>query len=292
MSHIEFIRTAQDGQELFYQGWMPQGEAKAVVCLVHGLGEHSGRYAYVARMLNDAGYALIGFDQRGHGKTPGAKGVTPPYGRMLDDISLLIDEAGKRVPGKPRFLYGHSMGGNLVVNYAMQRQSVAVGALSGIVATSPALRTASKPPAAKVTAGKVLYRLAPNVVMPNGLELAGISRDPAVVEAYKADPLVHDKMSARLGLDVLRQGEWALAHADQFPPIPLLLVHGTADRLTSAPACEEFAGAIGRAASAGSCGCDCTLKLWPGYYHETHNEPEKDQVLCYMIDWLDQIGRR
>ncbi len=153
MSHIEFTRTAPDGQELFYQGWLPQGEIKAAVCLVHGLGEHSGRYAHVGRALNDAGYALLGFDQRGHGKTPGAQGVTPPYARLLDDIGLLVGEAGKHFPGKPRFLYGHSMGGNEVLNYALQRKAE-TAVLSGLIATSPALRVAYAAPCSQARGRK------------------------------------------------------------------------------------------------------------------------------------------
>lgn len=286
MSHIEFTRTTLDGQELYYQGWLPEAEPKATVCLVHGLGEHAGRYAHVGAALNRAGYAMLGFDQRGHGKTPGKRGVTPPFDKSLDDIKLLLDEAAKRFPAGPRFLYGHSMGGNLVLNYAIRRQPGAKD-IAGVVSTSPGLRTAFKPPAATVAAGKVLYRLAPNTVMPNGLELAAISRDADVVQAYKNDPLVHDRMSARLGLDILQQGEWAITHAAEFPPIPLLLVHGACDRLTSAPATEEFASKVRAAGKA-----NCTLKIWPDCYHETHNDPEKAQVIQYMIDWLDGIGRR
>lgn len=283
MSHIEFTGKTPDGQELYYQGWAPAGVPKACVCLVHGLGEHVGRYEHVAAALNEAGYAVLGFDQRGHGKTPGPRGVTPPFDRLMDDIGLLLDEAARRFPGRPRFLYGHSMGGTWVLNYAIRRKP----AVSGVIATSPGLRTAFKPPAAKLLAGKVLYRLAPNFVLPNGLELEGISRDEVIVTAYKGDPLVHDKMSARLGLDVLQNGEWAIEHAAEFPPIPLLLVHGACDRLTSAPATEEFAGKVRAAGKT-----DCTLKLWPECYHETHNEPEKAQVIEYMIHWLDRMGRR
>lgn len=282
MSRIEFTRTTPDGQELYYQGWAPAGEPKGVVCLVHGLGEHAGRYAHVGEALNDAGYALLGFDQRGHGKTPGKRGVTPPFGLLMDDIGLLLDEATKRFPGTPRFLYGHSMGGNWVLNYALRRKP----AIAGVVSTSPGLRTAFKPPAAQVLAGKVLYRAAPAFVMPNGLNLNSISRDPATIAAYQADPLVHDKMSARLGMDILQQGEWAIEHATEFPPIPLLLVHGACDQITSAPATEEFA----KKARAGSLSPSVTLKLWPECYHETHNDPEKAEVIAYMIAWLDETG--
>jgi alpha-beta hydrolase superfamily lysophospholipase len=285
MSHIEFTRKTSDGQELFYQGWLPTAEPKAVVCLVHGLGEHAGRYAHVAQALNQDGFAVLGFDERGHGKTPGTRGVSPQFDRSLDDIRLLLEEAATRFSSAagavPRFLYGHSMGGNLVLNYALRRKPD----IAGVIATSPFLRAGFKPPAAKLLAGKVLYRLAPNTVMPSGLELAALARDPAVLDAYTKDPLVHDRMSARLALDLVQQGEWALAHAGEFPPIPLLLVHGGCDRLTSAPATQEFAGKVKAAGHP-----NCTLKIWPDCYHETHNEPEKTQVIQYMIDWL--IGIR
>jgi alpha-beta hydrolase superfamily lysophospholipase len=280
MSRIEFTRTTPDGQELHYQGWTPQGEPKAVVCLVHGLGEHAGRYAHVGEILNGVGYALLGFDQRGHGKTPGKRGVTPPFDVLMDDIGLLLDEAANRFSGRPRFLYGHSMGGNWVLNYALRHKP----AIAGVISTSPGLRTAFEPPAAQVFAGRLLYRLAPAFVMPNGLELAAISRDATTITAYQADPLVHDKMSARLGMDILRQGEWAIEHAGEFPPVPLLLVHGSCDRITSAPATEEFAKKV-KAANR----TDVTLKLWPECYHETHNDPERAEVIAYMIAWLDGI---
>lgn len=275
MPHIRYNKVASDGVTLDYHLWSPVAPPRAVVCLVHGLGEHAGRYDHVGRLLNESGYALMGFDQRGHGHTAGPRGVTPPFERTLDDITLLLDEAATRFAGKPRFLYGHSMGGNWVLNYALRCRP----AVAGVIATSPGLRTAFKPPAIKVMLGKVLYRLAPDMVMPNGLNQDAISRDPEVVKAYAADPLVHDKMSARLGLDILQQGEWALAHAAEFPPIPLLLVHGAADSITSVPATREFADkATG----------DVTFKEWPECYHETHNEPEKAAVLAYMISWLDQ----
>jgi len=190
----------------------------------------------------------------------------------MDDIGRLLDEAAARYTDKPRFLYGHSLGGNLVINYSLRRKPD----LAGVIATGPALRTATPPPAWKLALGKILYKIQPGMQMANGLDRDGLARDPAVVRAYASDPLVHDRISARLALDMLQAGEWALAHATEFP-LPLLLVHGTADRLTSSKATQEFA-----AQAPG----DVTLKLWEGFYHETHNEPEKAEVLGFMIDWL------
>ncbi len=292
MSHIEFTKQPSDGLSFYFQGWEPEGPARAVVCLVHGLGEHSGRYAHVAQALNDAGYILFGFDLRGHGRSGGRRGHIPSYEALMDDIGALLDEAATRFPGLPRFLYGHSLGGNLVLNYALRRCASAAATdavtlsaaersrrVSGVIATSPAIRLPNPPPPLQVALAKVMNRLYPGLQMPNGLPLNGLARDPEVIRAYASDPLVHNRISVRLALEMLSAGEWALAHAAEFP-LPLLLVHGTADILTSAQASAEFAARV----PAGR----CTLKLWEGFYHETHNEPEKAEVLGFMVDWLNK----
>jgi acylglycerol lipase len=282
MQHIEFTQQAPDGIQFYFQGWQPDAPSKAVVCLVHGLGEHSGRYAHVAAALNDAGYALLGFDLRGHGKSGGPRGHTPTYDTLMDDIGRLLAEAARRYSGKPQFLYGHSLGGNLVLNYALRRCSGQAlrrkPGLAGVVATSPAIRTATPPPGSQITLAKIVNRIRPAMQMANGLALDGLARDPEVIRAYTNDPLVHDKISVRLALEMLQAGEWALAHAAKFP-LPLLLAHGSADKLTSATASAEFARKVPG---------NCTFKLWDGFYHETHNEPEKAEVLSFMIDWLQQ----
>jgi len=272
MQHIEFTRQTSDGVQLYFQGWQPDTAPKAIVCLVHGLGEHSGRYTHVAAALSDVGYALFGFDLRGHGKSGGPRGHTPSYDALMDDIGCLLDEAAKRYPGLLRFLYGHSLGGGLVLNYALRRKPP----VAGVIATSPWLRLAFAPSGMMVALAKIMDRLSPTFVQSNGLSTRDLSHDPEVVRAYEADPLVHDRISARLGMTMLTAGEWAIAHAAEFP-LPLLLVHGTADRITSAQGSQEFANKVPG---------DCTLKLWEGLYHETHNEPEKAGVLAFMVDWL------
>ena len=273
MNHIEFTHQSPDKLQFYFQGWEPEASVRAVVCLVHGLGEHTGRYAHVAAALNDAGYAVLGCDLRGHGKSGGPRGHTPSYDTLMDDTGRLLDEAAERYSDKPRFLYGHSLGGNLVLNYTLKRKPQ----LAGVVATSPLIRTTNPAPAVKITLGKLMYKLQPGVTMANGIPLDSLAHDPEIGRAYAADPLVHNKISARLALDMLQAGEWALAHAAEFP-LPLLLVHGTADELTSAAATQEFAGKVRG---------DCTLKLWDGFYHETHNEPEKAEVLAFMAAWIE-----
>ena len=273
--HFESTRQTPDNLCIYYQHWLPEQPAKAVVCLVHGLGEHSGRYAHVASALNNTGYALLSFDLRGHGRSDGPRGHTPAYDVLMTDIDGLLDEAAARYSGLPCFLYGHSLGGNLVLNHALRRKP----AIAGVIATSPAIRVASPLPASQVALARVMNKVRPSLQMANGLALEGLARDPEVIRAYTGDPLVHNKISVRLALGMLEGGDWALAHAAEFP-LPLLLVHGTQDTITSVKASQEFAAKVP--------GERCTLKLWEGFYHETHNEPEKAEVLRFMIDWLNR----
>jgi alpha-beta hydrolase superfamily lysophospholipase len=277
MKHFEFGWKTKDGVEIYAQGWEPKPPPRAVVCLVHGLGEHSGRYAHVAEAFGKAGYATLALDQRGHGKTSGLRGHAPAFEVFMEDIGSLLQEADRRYPGLPQYLYGHSMGGGFVLNYVLQRRPQ----LAGVIASAPALETAFRPPAWKVALGKLLAGCWPGFSLPNGLEVEVISRDPEVIRRYLLDPLVHDRLSARLGIDLLRQGQWALDHAGEFS-LPLLLMHGSADRLTSAQASREFAARAGDG---------CTLKIWEGLFHELHNEPEKDSVMVYVIDWLNARRR-
>lgn len=273
MKHDEFSRKAPDGVDLYFQEWRPEDRARAVVCLVHGLGEHSGRYGHVAAHLNEAGYAVVAFDQRGHGRSGGPRGHSPSHTTTLDDIGLLLAEANARYPELQKHLYGHSLGGGMVINYALRRRPD----IRSVIATSPALRQATPAPQWKTAFGKLLRDIRPEMQVSNGLDLSGISRDPEVIRAYRADPLVHDRVSARLGTDTLASGEWALVHAGEFP-LPLLLIHGSADRITCPKASREFAD------HAGDC---CTFVLLDGCYHETHNEPDAHLALDAITGWLD-----
>ncbi len=264
---------SRDGLKFYARGWEPDARPKAAVCLVHGLGEHVGRYAHVGQAFNGAGYALVGYDERGHGQTGGARGHTPSYDAMMDDIADLLSFVEKRYAGLPRFLYGHSMGGNQVINFALRRRP----ALAGVIATDPWLKLAFEPPALRVALGRMMDKIAPGFTQKSGLETAALSRDPEVERVYVTDPLVHDKVSARLFVSMYDAGLWAFGHAAEFP-LPLLLMHGTADRLTSAEASRQFAERGGK---------NVTWRAWEGWYHEIHNEPGKAEVLQVMIGWMD-----
>jgi len=274
MAGNEFNWRTGDGLELYGREWPVAAEPRAVVALVHGLGEHCGRYGHVARALNDAGYALMAFDLRGHGRSAGPRGHTPSLAALMDDIELLLQQAGERFPGRPCFLYGHSLGGLLVLNYALRRRP----ALAGAIVTGPALRTPMEGQGFKVTLARLMSRLLPGLTMASGLPVEALSRDPAVVQAYVSDPLVHDRATARLAVELFSAARWALEHADEFPPVPLLIMHGGADRICLPEGSCDFAARVPG---------ECTLKVWEGLYHEVHNEPEQHEVLRFMIEWLN-----
>ena len=259
---------SEDGLRLAWFRWDQAGAPRGTVCLAHGHGEHAGRYHHVARAFVRAGFVFLAFDWRGHGRSEGTRGHSPSLGIMLDDVGRLLALA----PARPRVAYGHSTGGLLVLLRALTEPA----GIQGVIATSPWLRLSFPAPAFKVLMGRMLKGILPAMTAATGLEQAALSHDPAVVAAYGADPLVHERMSFRLGIDLLNGGEWALAHAAEFR-LPILLMHGEADRITDPAATREF---FEKASSA-----DKTLRLWPGLYHETHNELEWEKVIEGSTGW-------
>ena len=274
MKHSEFKFKTFDGLQLFAQSWQPETKSRAVICLVHGMGEHSGRYIHVAEQLTQAGYVLFAFDLRGHGQSPGPRGHTPSYEALMQDISSLIEAANKQFPQLPFFLYGHSLGGNLILNYILRHQTQ----FKGVIATDPWFRLAFEPPAFKIILCKIMNKIWPSFSQSSGLDTNALSHDPKVVHAYENDPLVHNYISARMFIGIYQAGQWALEHASEFS-LPLLLMHGGADKITSVKASSKFANKITK---------NCTLKIWDGLYHEIHNEPEKQEVLAFLINWLNE----
>jgi alpha-beta hydrolase superfamily lysophospholipase len=273
MDHDESSWVTDDGVRLYYQGWFPSGgETRGVILLVHGLGEHSGRYAHLGEFLTENGLAVHTFDLRGHGKSGGARGVTPSFERLMKDIDLLFAEADQRHPGLERILYGHSLGGVLVLNYALRRKP----RLNGVVSASAALRTSVEEQPIKAILARLFGSLLPGLVLESGLDTSALSRNPDVVAAYENDPLVHSKISFGLGKGTLDAIAWAYEHASEFPA-PLLMIHGTSDQLAYAHGSEQFAELVPKG---------CTLKLWEGLFHELHNEPERDKVLDYILAWI------
>jgi alpha-beta hydrolase superfamily lysophospholipase len=272
MKNQTFAWQSFDGLPLFAQSWEPDSAPRAVVCLVHGLGEHSGRYQHVAQAFTQAGLAVLTFDLRGHGQSGGTRGHTPSADAYLNDIDQLLAEAGTRYPGAPRFLYGHSLGGLLVLFYTLKRKP----AVKGVISTSPALATPLSDQKLKIAMSKVLGPLLPTLGMASGLDANLISRRPEVVEKYNKDPLVHGVVTFGFGATMIQAMEYTNTHAAQFPA-PLLLLHGEKDAITYAAGSRAFAG---------QAGASVTFKTFPLGLHELHNEPEQDEVIRLMVEWI------
>lgn len=271
-----FQLSTPDGITL--QGYHHSTESKpnAVIALVHGMGEHAMRYKHVAEYFNQLNIALVSIDHRGHGRSTGKRGHTPSYDALMHDLEILLKKTNEAYPGVPVILYGHSMGGNLVLNFLIRKKTDVKGA----IVTAPYLRLAFEPPAWKVKLGKFSAGILPSLSQPTGLDVKAISRDEAIVAAYEKDPLVHDKITSAFFVNVHFAGPYAIEHAKEIQ-VPVLLMHGTADRLTSAEGSREFAK---------NAGAHVELKIWDGFYHELHNEPEKNEVLDYEANWLKKLG--
>ncbi len=250
----------------------PVEKPKAVISLVHGFGEHIGRYEHVAAYFNERNTAVIGYDRSGHGLSEGKRGHTKNYAVLLDEIGELIRQTRGRYPGVPLVLYGHSQGGNLALNYALRREA----GLSGIVATGPWIKLAFEPSGFLVFLGKLTRMIYPAFSQPNNLNADHLSTDAEVGKAYVADPLVHNRVTSETGLSMIESG----AYLDQYKgpfPCPLLLMHGGADQITSPEATRDFASRLEG---------DVTLKIWDGLYHEIHNEYRQAEVLDAIWSWM------
>lgn len=279
MKHHEMTWKSNDGLDIFAQAWEPDVVSpRAIICLVHGLGEHTSRYVHVAEAFSKEGFILFGADLRGHGRSGGPLGHISSIEDFMQDIDTLFGQAQARYPGVPLLLYGHSLGGILVLHYGLKRKPP----VKGVIATSPGLHTALEKQPLKVFMAKMLGSIMPNTTLASGLDPKGISHDQAVVQAYINDPLVHDKASLGFGKAMLEVTAWTLEHAGEFP-FPLLLMHGKDDQIAFPSSSIEFAAPLKD---------KCTLVLWDGGYHELHNEPEKAEVFKTMVLWIDARLRR
>ena len=274
MNNSNFYQEDHKNRKIFFQQWLPNIPVKGVIALVHGLGEHSGRYGRMAEFYTSKGLAVIAIDLYGHGLTEGKKGHVDSMEAFMEQLSVLTEKTKVLASGKPVFLYGHSMGGNLVLNYLFRNKPD----IQGVIASAPAVKPGFEPPKIKILIGKIGRAIAPSFTQPNGLELAALSRDVAVVAAYIADPLVHNQLSGVLGLGILEWGEWLLKNPKN-ASIPVLFMHGTADRLTNFEASKQLASQLSG---------DVTFNACEGMYHEIHNESDKQVVFDFTHNWIVQ----
>jgi alpha-beta hydrolase superfamily lysophospholipase len=261
------------GKKLFGQAWLAE-DPRGVVVLVHGMGEHSGRYSSsVVPQLVGEGYSVFATDHFGHGHSEGRRGYSPGYEGVMDSIGLTQEKAQAEIPGLPVFLYGHSMGGNAVLGYAMSRKPQ----VNGVISTSPFLKMAFSPPAWKMGMGKLFSYVLPWITMPSGLNPEHISREPWEVKKYIEDPLNHDKVSPNFVFPFLEKAAWMMSHAQELE-VPVLLCHGTGDQITSHWATKAFAKQLKQA----------ELHLFEGGFHELHNDLDRDEFYRIITSWLDK----
>ena len=280
MQYSECYVNSIDGTQLFFRCWQPQqGPVKAVINFVHGFGEHSGRYAHWGANFVQHGIAMTAIDYRGHGKAGGKRGHTESMKRLMDDVQTLVDRTKTLFPDVPHFLYGHSMGGNMVLNYHLRRER---NFFKGIISSSPWLKLAFDANIFQVIMAKALVAIFPRIVTKTNLVVEMISHDPAVQQAYKNDPLVHGFISLKLYNVITNGGLYVLKNYSKIQT-PTLLQHGTADQITSYKA-SMFLGYKARNI--------IHFHSWPGLYHELHNEFEKDDVFKYVHGWIKQQLQR
>ncbi len=267
--------TASDGDNIALQDWpLADGQAwRGMVLLVHGLGEHAGRHDALAQRLNSWGFAVRGYDQYGHGESGGGRGLLPTPMRLLDDLADIVDSTRLRMPkGAPLILLGHSMGGLVAGRFV----ALGLRRVEGLVMSSPALDPGLNPLQKLLLA--TLPRVVPNLTVGNGLDASFISHDPGVVEAYRRDPLVHDRVSGRMGRFIADAAAATVASAGDWK-VPTLLLYAGADRLVNPAGSRAFAAAAPASVVTAMC--------FDGMFHELFHEPDPEPVYEALRRWLD-----
>ena len=273
MTHTEYTWQLA-GKRIFAQAWIPGTQPRAVVILLHGLGEHSGRYGRWGSLFNSAGYALLSSDLFGHGRTEGKKGHVKSYQLLLDQVDLMMEKSREIFPDIPRILYGQSMGGNIAINYAISKDPP----VSALIVSSPWLKLVVPESPLKKMLAKAVNAIFPGLRIKAGRVGAELlSHDPEHWADVRSDPLVHNLVSLRYACEMMTRGEYALRHVYKINK-PFLLMHGSGDGITSHKASEDFVANTSERTH---------LKIWEGLRHELHNELEYREVFQYIINWLE-----
>ena len=280
MRHQEGTFKGIRNASIYYQCWLPEGESTAVLLIVHGLAEHSGRYMNVVNHFVPLGYAVYGVDHVGHGKSSGTRVYVERFEDYTDTLKIYFDMVRHWQPEKPVFLVGHSMGGLIGAVYLLDHQAE----LTGAVLSGPAVKVHDTVSPAFIFVGKLISVLMPKLGL-IGLEAEGVSRDPAVVQAYVNDPLVcRGKVTARLSAELVKAIRRVAAEATKIT-LPILILQGSADRLVDPKGAQMLYDAVNSV--------DKTIKIYDGLYHEVYNEPEHGQVLGDVKAWLEtHLSRR
>jgi alpha-beta hydrolase superfamily lysophospholipase len=284
MMEPEYIRRAEDyfetarGSSLFFRSWQPPLPERVII-LVHGFGEHSGRYEKFASWFSRRGFAVYAHDQQGHGHSPGKRGHVDQFDYFLDDVQRLIAVAAIDHPHLPRVLIGHSMGGLIVTSLACTRRP----AVNFVVASSPALSLSPDISPVKLRMARLLRRIVPRLSMSAGLDATGLSSDANVVQDYLADPLVHGQVTVAMGAgmsDTILRTEGAAGNVG----VPMLLLHGESDPLCRVEGSRAFYAGMLQGEQTGS-----AIRTYPDMLHEIFNEPDREKVYADLLEWILRV---
>jgi acylglycerol lipase len=279
MKHQEGYLKSNQATNVYYQYWLPEDKPKAILMVAHGLAEHSSRYMNLVNHFVPLGYGVYGIDHIGHGKSEGKRVYVEQFQDFTKTLKIYFDSIREKQPETPIFLIGHSMGGLIGAAYLLEHQND----LSGAVLTGPAIKIPENISQIAILAGKIFSVLMPKLgVAP--LVFEGISRDPAVVEAYINDPLVYTgKITARLAAELLKTMHTVTEHAAKIQ-LPIMIAQGSEDSLVDPVGAQLLYDLVGSG--------DKTIKLYDGFYHEIFNEPEHAQVLKDVQLWIEkQLGK-
>jgi acylglycerol lipase len=277
MGHETGSFKAVDGTNIHTEAWLPEGNARAVVLISHGIGEHIGRYGHVAARLNADRYAVYGLDHRGHGKSDGVRAYYDDFDQPVNDLKQVLDQVKAAQSGKKIFLYGHSLGSLIALVFTLRHQQE----LAGLITSGTPLEVEAGQPGLLVALGGLLNRVIPKTaILP--LPTSALSHDPAVVKAYETDPLnYHGNVRVRVGQQIVEMSRMVKARLSEIT-LPLFIIHGVQDKICPPAGSEVLYRGAGSK--------DKTLKLYPDLYHEIHNETPAEQkiVLDDIAAWLNE----
>ncbi len=277
MQHTEGRFAGVGGLELYRRSWQPETEPRAAIVLVHGVGEHSGRYMNVVAPLVEAGYAVYSYDQRGHGNSPGPRVHINRWTEYREDLTTYTRIVMEQAHDVPVVVYGHSMGSLVVLDYLLQRPEGPAGAIISGIAIEP-VGVGSR---ATIAMARVLTHVLPRLSVDLGIDASALTRDPQALAAYAADSLVTGRATVRWGtesLDTVARIKAGMGGID----LPLLVIHGGADHLNCPDGAQALFDAVPHA--------DKTLRVYPGVYHEPHNDLGHEQVAADVTEWLGHLA--
>jgi alpha-beta hydrolase superfamily lysophospholipase len=275
MKPTESTFTGAGGMALYCQSWLPDTDPRAAILIIHGLGEHSGRYTNVVNALVPKGYAVYGFDHRGHGHSPGKRGHINHWSEYLDDISVYLKQIQSANPGKPIFLFGHSLGAFITTTFAIERPQ----GLRGIVLSGIPIEPIGAASSFTIFLARIMSGIWPSFSLKTAIKVSDLSRDPEVMKANENDPLTHGYTSARFGTEALTKIAEVKAHPENFK-LPVLFIHGGDDPTNTVEGARRYFVSVGTA--------DKKMIVYPGNRHEPHNDLDHVKVLADVSAWLEQ----